>query len=379
MNSEDHYENFDYLNEKLYGTRIKYNLGEISLGGGFYEQKYDPYLDPSNGDGYITSDYYFRGDRIRVFALDAIYEYRNLKMFLDWGRSSYHTFDRTKADIDEYANSEPNWYWDNGDAYQLLGILNYKKIKFYSSYHMLSPNYFAFYSSPWVMGPAEVIPHRKINFCRNEEGYISGVKSKFKNYEMDLSFKYGRYIRSPQSTYYEKYHIYWLNTWKPLKRFVITFRHWPIYSLKKDNNDSYVAHRRVKNRIELMHYPSNNVRLKWRYEHINNSYTEINDSDSGIVTFGELKYKPTTSLTVYTRITYWDTGNETTVGALEFLWPNVIDTSGFYRTGEKNYRWYIMPTVKFSKKSKLWFKYEFWPKEETAYKNVFKLQYDCSW
>jgi hypothetical protein len=67
---------------------------------------------------------------------------------------------------------------------------------------------------------------------------------------------------------------------------------------------------------------------------------------------------------------------------MEYTWPNALIPYGYYSTygaTQKNYRWYIMPTFKFSSRSKLWMKYEFWPKEDEAAKNVFKLQYDCSW
>ncbi len=380
MDNEEHFDNLRYLNEKLYGTRIKYAFSPvIALGGGFYEMKYDRWIDPSSSSGYDISGTSFRGDKIRLVSVDTEYNYRNIKLLLDAARSFYHTFDRTVSASDEYAGSTPDWYWGDGDAYQATAILKYDKFKIYASHHILDPDFYAFYSSPWMMGPAEQIPHRKINYYRNEKGYIVGVDGKTKKYELSLSFKYGSYIDYLDTTYNEVYQVYWLNTFKPTNKLIVSLRHWPTFTNREYTSGFYMPHCRIKNRVEITHTPSFNIRLKWRYEHIHNSFPDVGDSDSGMVTFGEIRYKPTVACTVYSRITYWDAGSDTTVGAMELLWPNALDTSGFYASGEKNYRWYIMPTMKLSKHAKLWLKYEFWPKNDSADKSVFKLQYDCSW
>ena len=393
----EHYEFFGALKERLYGTRVKYNLtATLFVGGGFYEQKFTPYIDPaklSRGKPlYLLSDYYFRGDKIRLFGFDAEYLYRNIRLFFDFGRSYYHTFNRTIREYDEYFAKQKPWRWDYGDAYQVLAVLGYEKLRFWLQYHYLEEDYFAFHSSPWMIELGDEM------YLRNIEGYIIGSEYKAKNIKSQLSFKYGKPIVSPrygvegQSTWSakDKYEIYFDNTFKPLKKFTVKYRKTykirsrrevsPLKDVLEGNDfDVFIPYRTIKNRYELIHEPTGNVRLKLRLETVDNAYKELGANMFGYMTFAELRYKPTPALTIFSRVTYWDANDGASVGAMEFTWPNALIPFGYYRESEKAFRWYIMPTMKFSKKAKLWLKYEFWPKLGEAAKNVFKLQYDFSW
>ncbi len=402
-----HYEFFGSLKEKLYGTRIKYSLFySLSIGAGYYEEEFDPYIDPSvdgdDGNIYLLSDYYFRGDKVKLISLDAEYTYNNFKLFLDVARSHYHTFDRSVRKSDEYADTEPDWYWDYGDAYQVLAVFKYEKFKFWANYHWLDYDYFAFHSSPLVTGLGDE------EFKRDEQGYILGGSYRYNNIKTQISFKYGKPIIPPRfySTQIndlttraakDVYEVYWDNSWKPLEKFTVKYRNTYIIKnrtyaygepsaigdyLYGDDFHLHIPFRTYKNRIELIHEPSSDVRLKWRLETVDSAYKELGVNMNGYMSFGELKYKPTSCLTVFSRITYWDAPKGVSTGAMEYTWPNALIPFGYYSTysaTQKNFRWYIMPTLKFSKSSKLWLKYEFWPKTDGAAKNVFKIQYDCSW
>ncbi|MFC2062272.1 helix-hairpin-helix domain-containing protein [Elusimicrobiota bacterium] len=410
--SESHYEHFGDLMEQVYGSRVKYSLtGNLDIGGGYYKEEFDPYIDPAQkayiGGGkympvYLLSDYYFRGDKVNLTCLDAEYHYRNLGLYLEWGRSNYHTFDREVRERDEYADKDKEWYWDYGDAYQALAIMKYQLLSFWLNYHWIEYDYFAFHSSPWTLGLGEE------TFIRDEKGYIIGGKYSGKKIKTQLSLKYGRPIIPPR--FYssttgglaswaakDEFEIYWDNTWNALKKFTVKYRN--TYTIKErtrafgepaslgdifkgDDFYLYLPYHTMKNRMELIHEASDSVRLKWRYETINNTYPEINTRMYGYTTFGELKYKPTTALTIYSRITYWDAPKGISAGAMEYTWPNALIPYTYYSVygaTEKSYRWYIMPTLRFSRDAKLWAKYEYWPNDDGADKSVFKLQYDFSW
>jgi DNA uptake protein ComE-like DNA-binding protein len=317
----EHYEFFGELKEKIRGARFTYDLtSSLVLGGGMYEEEFDPYIDPSqevtSGNNkihtYLISDYYFRGDKVRLYSVDAEYDYHNFKLLLDFGRSYYHTFKRTERYVDEYANSEPDWSWEYGDCYEVLGVLKYNKYSFWINYHWIDYDYFAFHSSPLMTGLGDE------TFLRDEEGYIIGGKYFIDNYESQLSFRYGRPIIPPRfystqtkslATWAAKdmYEIYWDNAWDPVDKFTVKFRNTQTYktrtaavgepsiigaSLVGSDFWVHIPYRTIKNRVELIHEPTDMVRLKWRYENVDSAYKDLGMNMNGYVTFGEIKYNP---------------------------------------------------------------------------------------
>ncbi|MFC2091974.1 ComEA family DNA-binding protein [Elusimicrobiota bacterium] len=409
MSSQNHYDLFGKLTEDIIGTRIKTELiPNIVLGIGYYREKFDPHIDPTTEDAgqtvYLLSDYYFRGDQVRLATIDLEYSLSNFKLLFDIGRCDYRTFDRTSRNSDEYAGTVPDWYWDSGDAYQVLALLDYQKLKFWVNYHWVDYDYFAFHSSPWLMELGDEY------FKRDETGYVLGTKYGNSNASTQLSFKYGRPVVSPRfystrtndlSTWsaQDEYEVYWDNSYKLLRKFTVKYRY--TYRIKErtwatgeptqimdylygedDSLTVHIPYRTLKNRFEMVHEPSMNLRLKWRLEIVDNAYKELGVNMSGYMTFGEFKYKPSSALTIYTRVTYWDAPKGVSAGAMEYVWPNSLIPFGYYSiysSADKAYRLYIMPTIKLSAKSKLWMKYELWPKAQGSSENVFKLQYDCSW
>ncbi|MBN2406525.1 MAG: helix-hairpin-helix domain-containing protein [Elusimicrobia bacterium] len=412
LTGDNSYDYYGALKERLVGARMDYDLTAfLNLGGGYYEEEFDPYIDPAQlayaGGGnyehvYLLSDYYFRGDRVNLVSGNMEYRFRNFRLLFDWGRSYYHSFKRTERMEDEYLNKAKDWFWDEGDGYEVLGIIDYQKVTFYAQYHWLDNDYFAFHSSP-LMTQLGVE-----TFIRDEEGYGVGSKFRAGPVTTQINVNYGHPIVPVR--YYstqvddlvswaaqDEYEIYLDNSWSALEGFTVGYRNtyrinsrtlaygepsWLSSMFDGDDFSVYMPYRSMKNRFELVHEPSDSVRLKWRYEVIDNTYPEIKVEMSGYSTFGELKYKPTSALTIFARVTYWDAPRGVSAGAMEYTWPNALIPYSYYSVygaTEKGFRYYLMPTLKFSKNAKLWTKYEFWPDPGGAAKNVFKLQYDFSW
>jgi hypothetical protein len=268
---------------------------------------------------------------------------------------------------------------------------------FWVNYHWLAPDYFAFHSSPWTM---ELVAEQ---YKRNEEGYILGTKYSPESFTTQLSFKYAKPVKMPMyepgstMSARDEFEIYWDNSLNVSEKVILKYRNTNTFKdrtasfgeppligdfLQADDSSVHIPYRVHKNRFETVYEPESELRLKLRYETVDNTYRQLGISMFGYTVFVEIKYKPSSSFTIYSRATYWDAPAGVSSGAMEYTWPNSLIPFGYYSTysaQEKDFRFYVMPTLRLSSKSKLWMKCEFWPKRESAAKNVFKMQYDCSW
>ena len=144
----------------------------------------------------------------------------------------------------------------------------------------------------------------------------------------------------------------------------------------------------------MTYEPTNILKLRIRHEERRNTFTALNYQMKGHITFGEVKYKFSNRMTLYSRLYYFNAPTGTTVGALEYLWPNVMINNFWFTTmvgrNARGYRYYIMPNLRLTRTTSLWLKYEYvyakGPEivdDPASYlgdvTHVFKLQYDVKW
>ncbi|MBU1078841.1 MAG: helix-hairpin-helix domain-containing protein [Spirochaetes bacterium] len=338
--------NRENFTEDLYGGRVKlkFNNERFSIGGTYYQAEYNHLVDPefSERDKY----YEFRGRGLNGGSVDFDLYIRNFDLYGEVARSWYtiETWQTNKAHPDFSIRAELtnlNGTEDVGYGKVFGLISDFKVFRLSSFYFDLDPNFYSPHANVFnendrnIQGVLQGI-YGKLSPDLKVWGYAEFYKKKWRSWDQgNIPYKQ-EYKGGFENRITRRVSFYWQGT----------------YQFGTDQYDPD-ERRRLVMRYQLDWTPVKIVQFRMRYENTTVRYPYRNEPSQSEFAYGDVGYthvkiKPTSRLTLYSRLMYFYTTDfDAAVYVYEnelSLWPVPVRSfSG------KGYRFFIYMSNRMTK------------------------------
>jgi len=353
--ADEDLENNDTVRERLYGGRVEYNFIDNSkVGVTGYDSWFSKTFNPT--ETAYNKSHAFRGNKNTVMGADLDLYYMYLNLYGEVARSK--------------SRGGGVGYVEEATAWTMSPMFKVGRVIFWTTFFDYDEDFFSRHAkavSASVVGVPNSLPD-------NQKGLLYGMEYKGKKHKPRLNYKIVSFPMSQGSgdsndtilpAHVRK--LYYEHTYKATKKLDLYFR------VRRDEEEVFYKGEGVSERVQqikivskyryqITWQPVKTVKYRVRYQTRHERYENSEIGYFGHYIMGGLRYMPTDSMTLYSRIYYFDSPKAYLTTGVSPLWNRVV----YYRlggamqnlVGTPGTRFYFIVKQKFKKSLELWMMYD---------------------